>query len=80
MNLPRIEIFLDEKSNLCLTKVERANADPKVILELELEELLREQPAEAAHRLGGTVLNILRLWNRDKFGNWEVPPPKQARS
>jgi hypothetical protein len=79
MNKPRVEIFLDENSNLCLTKVEHTGAEPKMILDIELADLLQESPTEAAYRLGGTVLNLMRLWHREEFGEWQVPPPKSGK-
>lgn len=75
MNIPRIEIYLDENSTLCVAKVENAGAQSRLILDIDLDDLKALKPEDAAYRVGGTVLNILKIWHKEKFDNWVVPPP-----
>lgn len=73
MNVPRLEIYLDQETNLCIGKVEHQNAESRLILDVPLDEIKALDPEVAAHRVGGTVLNIMGLWHKQAFGNWEVP-------
>lgn len=73
MATPRLEIYLDESDNLCIAKVEATGTASRLILDIDLDELKSLDPKDAAYRVGGTVLNILRIWYKEKFGEWEVP-------
>jgi len=73
MNVPRLEIHLDQESDLCIAKVERENGESRLIVSVPIDEIKALSPENAAHRIGGTVLNILGLWHKQVFGNWEVP-------
>jgi len=73
MNVPRLEIYLNQESDLCIAKVERENAESRLIVDVPIDELKTFSPESAAHRIGGTILNILGLWHKQVFGNWEVP-------
>ena len=73
MTTPRLEIYLDDSDNLCIAKVEKAGAASRLILDIELDDLKALDPKDASYRVGGTVLNILRIWHKEKFGAWEVP-------
>ena len=73
MTTPRLEIYLDESGALCIAKKERLDAPSRVILSVELDELKSLNPADGAYRVGGTVLNVLRLWHKEEFEDWEVP-------
>jgi hypothetical protein len=72
MTTPRLEIFL-ENGALCIAKVDNENEGTRLIVDIEMDELKSLTPAEATHRVGGTVLNILRLWHGEAFGAWQVP-------
>jgi hypothetical protein len=52
-------------------------ADPSdesyLILDIDIEDLKSLSPADAAYRIGGTVLNLLSTWNPSDFGGWSVP-------
>lgn len=73
MKVPRLEIYLDQEASLCISKVEKQNAESRLIVDVPLDELKALGPEDAAHRIGGTVLNILGLWHKQAFGSWEVP-------
>ena len=73
MTVPRLEVFLNQETALCIAKVERDNGESRVIVEVPMDELRALEPGNAAYRIGGTVLNILRLWHKSVFENWETP-------
>lgn len=73
MNNPHLKIFLKDHC-LCIGKVEDENSEMKLIIDIDVEELMALDPQDAAHRVGGTVLNVLRLWHEKTFGEWQVPP------
>lgn len=80
MKTPRLEIFL-ENDALCIAKVDDEKAGTRLIVDIEMEELKSLSPTDVTYRVGGTVLNILRLWHPQEFGDWQVPavftpPPK----
>lgn len=63
MTTPRLEVYLDESDNLCIAKVEKAGAASRLILDIELDDLKSFDPVDASYRVGGTILNILRIWH-----------------
>ena len=73
MSTPRLEIYFDTDAGLCVSKVEKPNADPRLIVNVPVNELEAMGSQDAAYRVGGTVLNILRIWHKDAFDNLEVP-------
>lgn len=73
MRVPRLEIYLSQETDLCIAKVEHENAESRLIVDVAVNELKALGPENAAHRIGGTVLNILGLWHKNVFENWEVP-------
>ncbi|MEO6146361.1 MAG: hypothetical protein ABIP04_04690 [Sulfuriferula sp.] len=73
MNVPRLEIYLNQETDLCIAKVERQDAESRLIVDVSLDELKALGPESAAHRVCGTILNILGLWHTRAFGKWEVP-------
>ena len=74
MKVPRLEIYLNQETDLCIAKVEHENAESRVIVDVAVDELKALGSENAAHRIGGTVLNILGLWHKQVFENLEVPP------
>jgi hypothetical protein len=67
MRTPRLEIYLDDKSELCIAKVERDGAEPRLIFDVDLTELHAQGEDEASKRVGGTILHILKIWHKDTF-------------
>lgn len=72
MEKPHLKISI-ENGVLKIVRGSTGVDEPFLILEVEIEELKVLQPAEAAHRIGGTVLNLLRTWHKSDFGDWIVP-------
>jgi hypothetical protein len=73
MTTPRLEIYL-ENGSLCIAKVDDERVGTRLIMDIEVADLKTLATADAAHRIGGTVLNLLRLWHPNEFGEWQVPP------
>lgn len=73
MRIPRLEIYLDEKSELCIGKVERDGAEPRLIFDIGLNELHSHGEDEATKRVGETILRILKIWHKDIFANLQNP-------
>jgi hypothetical protein len=73
MRTPRLEIYLDGNLKLCIGKVESNTELPRLIVDIDLDELKSYEPENAAHRVGGTILNILKIWHEKAFEDWEVP-------
>jgi len=73
MSVPRLEIHLNQEAALCIAKVEREDAESRLIVDVPLGELEATGAEGAAYRIGGTVLNILRLWHKEAFENLAVP-------
>jgi len=78
MTTPRLEIYLENGSTVCIAKVERPDAERRLIFDVDLEQIKSENPQDAAYRLGGAVLNILRVWHKREFGEWSVPVPEDT--
>ena len=72
MTTPRLEIFLKDGA-LCIAKVDDEKVGARLIVDIEMDELKSLSPNDATYRVGGTVLNILRLWHGQAFGDWQVP-------
>jgi hypothetical protein len=72
MKTPRLQINL-ENGAINIVKAARENEEPYLILDIELDELKALPPSEAAYRIGGTILNLLRVWHPSEFGEWSVP-------
>jgi len=73
MKTPRLEIYLQD-DRLCIAKVDDGNLGARLIVDIEMDELKSLNPTDATYRVGGTVLNVLRLWHEKEFGEWSVPP------
>jgi hypothetical protein len=43
---------------------------PRVILELDISEVVKDDFDEAARKLGTMMFGILRLWHKDAFDGW----------
>jgi hypothetical protein len=73
MQKPHLQISI-QNGVLKIIRSSNGVDEPFLILEVEIEDLKVLQPAEAAHRIGGTVLNLLRTWHKSDFGDWIVLP------
>jgi hypothetical protein len=72
MKTPRLEIYLDEKSDLCIGKVERPDSEPRLIFDIELSELNSYGVEEASKKVGEVILRILKIWHKETFENLEA--------
>lgn len=77
MKAPRLEIYLDEKSDLCISKIESIDSEPRLIFNIELDELKSFELEAASTKLGGTILNLLNLWHKDALDGWGIPSAKE---
>ena len=73
MMTPRLEIFLKDGA-LCIAKVDDDQVGTRLIMDIEMDDLKSLTANDATYRVGGTVLNLLRLWHPKEFGEWQVPP------
>ena len=73
MNVPRLEIYLDENSKLCIAKVDRLGASSQLIVDVDLNELKSHGLDGASSRLGRGLINNLSLWHKKEFENWGLP-------
>ena len=69
MNEPYLAVYVKDDA-LVITKKLPKEAKPREILELPIEEILADEFAEAASKLGTTLLGILALWHKDQFHDW----------
>ena len=63
MNEPYLAVYVKDDA-LVITKKLPKEAKPREILELPIEEILADEFADAASKLGTTLLGILALWLR----------------
>lgn len=68
---PRLEIYLGNRNNLCISTVKNKNAEPRLLVDVPLDELKALGSEDAAHRIGGTILNVLALWHKQAFEDWQ---------
>jgi hypothetical protein len=73
MNVPRLEIYLNEEAKLCIAKVERLGAASSLILDVALNDLMAEGLDDASSQLGHGLINNLKLWHEDAFKNIDCP-------
>jgi len=78
MAAPRVEIYLHNNS-LCISKVDNEDDGKFLVVETEMDELKKLEPTDAAYKVGGTVLNLLRLWHTKEFKDWQVPTVPKIR-
>jgi hypothetical protein len=72
MYVPRLEIYLNQETDLCIAKVERLDAASRLIFSVPLNELKALEAEDASRRVGGTVLDIIRIWYKQAFGEWKA--------
>ena len=73
MNIPRLEVYLNEDAKFCISKVERVGAASRLMIEIDLEELKSYGADGAAGRIGSALINILSLWHKKEFETWNSP-------
>ena len=73
MNVPRLEVYLNEESKLCIAKVERMGAAPCLILDVALNDLMAEGLDDASSQLGLGLINNLKLWHEKEFNSLGLP-------
>lgn len=73
MRLPRIEIYINEKSDISVAhvKLDRETS----IFDFSLNQILVEGEGSAALTLGGSVLKVLKLWHPDILKDVPTPLP-----
>ncbi|WP_265281727.1 hypothetical protein [Verminephrobacter aporrectodeae] len=74
MNMPRVIIYLDKESNLCISEVEEQNSNSKLIFAMPLGKLSSDDLDSVKIMVGKTVLDILERWHKQVFWNWETSP------
>lgn len=72
MNIPRLEVYLNEKMEFCFAKVEINETEPRLILGVDLNELKSFGLEGAEKRIGTTVLKIMGTLYKESFKTWEV--------
>jgi len=78
MKTPYVEIYLSPEDGLCIARAKAADVPFQLIVNVPLDELQALDPADAAYRVGGTVLNLLRSWHGETLGGLKVPEAKVA--
>lgn len=73
MRLPRIEIYINEKSGISVAHV-KVDGET-LIFDFELYQLLVEDEGNAALTLGESVLTVLKLWHPNILKDVAVPAP-----
>jgi hypothetical protein len=67
MNIPRLEIYLDEGNNICLSRVEKKDGASRLIVNMPIQEANELEEDELSYRIGKSILNILSFWHKDIF-------------
>jgi hypothetical protein len=73
MNVPRLEIYLNESSKLCIAKVDCIGADSRIIIDMDIDELKAHGLEGAASQVGQGIIHILSLWHKKEFETWDIP-------
>lgn len=71
MKYPLLHVYLDDDQNLCFAKVERAGENPRLIIDVTLDEMKACSLAELQEKVGGTVVGLLKVWNKELFSTWD---------
>ncbi|MCT7307908.1 hypothetical protein [Ralstonia wenshanensis] len=78
MKAPYVEIYLSQEDGLCIARAKAPNVPFQLIVNVPLEDLRALDPADAAHRVGGTVLGLLQSWHGETLGDLNVLEVKAA--
>ncbi len=70
MKHPYLHIYLDDDENLCFAKVERPGESPRLIIDVTREEMKAYSLNELQEKVGGTVVGLLKVWNKELFAEW----------
>lgn len=73
MKAPYVEIYLSQEDGLCIARAKAPNVPFQLIVNVPVDDLLALDPADAAHRVGGTVLSLLKSWHGETLGDLKVP-------
>ena len=74
MKMPYVEIYVSSEDGLCIARAKAADVPFQLIVNVPLDELQALDPADAAYRVGGTVLNLLRSWHGEMLGELKAIP------
>ncbi|MFJ2988644.1 hypothetical protein ACIPF8_12315 [Collimonas sp. NPDC087041] len=75
MNVPRLEIYLNEKMELCFAKVESSEVEPRLVLGVDLKELRSFGLEGAEKRVGTAILKMMTTLYKEPFKTWDVSTP-----
>ncbi|HEX8610122.1 MAG TPA: hypothetical protein VF800_02445 [Telluria sp.] len=73
MRLPRIEIYINEKSDISVAHVK--DDRETFIFDFSLDQFLAKGEDNAALTLGESVLTVLKLWHPNILKDVPTPPP-----
>ncbi|MFT3664285.1 hypothetical protein [Piscinibacter sp.] len=62
---------MDDDQNLCFAKVERLGENPRLVIDVTLDEMKVCSLAELQEKVGGTVVGLLKIWNKELFADWD---------
>ncbi|MDR2880414.1 MAG: hypothetical protein LBV29_00730, partial [Azoarcus sp.] len=65
-----LHVYLDDEGNLCFAKVERFGEKPRLIIDVTLDEMKACSLIELQEKVGGTVVGLLKTWNKELFVHW----------
>jgi hypothetical protein len=71
MSYPKLEIYLNEASEICIAKVETADSPSEIFVEIELDELKAQGIDGASHQLGFGIITSLKRWHAKEFDSWD---------
>ncbi len=74
MKYPVLHVYFDENDTLCFAKVEGPGQKPRLIIDVILDEIKACTLEELQDKVGGTVVGLLKLWNKELFA--ELKPTK----
>lgn len=72
MKYPYLHIYLNDDENLCFAKVERPGESPRLVIDVTLDEMKACSLAELQEKVGGTVVGLLKVWNKELFADWDA--------
>ncbi len=62
MNIPRMEIYLNDQLGVSIANV-KGGERPPLVIDLDSAEFAAGSDAEAAQRLGSVIIATLKLWH-----------------
>lgn len=76
LNEPYLALYVKD-GVLYFTKKLLTENSPRVILDVEVNEIISDDFDVAAKKLGETALGILSLWHKNEFKDWGISSPPQ---